>query len=532
MMGVRARAEPMPETGNNGSTPPAAFVRMRGITKRFGADLVANDDIDFDARQGEVHALLGENGAGKSTLMNILYGMYDPDGGSLEIEGTQVRLGSPSDAIRMGIGMIHQEFMLIEPFTVTENLTMGTMKLTDETRRRSESRQRIIELSREHGLAVDPDARIEDLSVGERQRVEILKLLFHRAQLLILDEPTAVLTPQETGRLFETLDRLRASGKAIVIVTHKMPEVMAISDRVSVLRDGRLVASVATVQTSEKDLIRLMVGRDIETRIERSSPARRETALNVSELVCTRGGGHREAPAVSFELRAGEILGVAGVDGNGQSELVETLFGLRAAASGAITLYGEDVTHLSTAERRTRGVAYVPGERGSTGTLVGCSIADNIILTAVRAHTRNGLLDRRLARRTASAVIARFGVKAPGPDFVAGQLSGGNLQKLVLGREVSRQPRVLLVEQPTRGLDVSAIEMIWSVLITERNQGAAILMVSTELEEVLNLSDRIAVMFEGRIMGTLPAGRATAELLGTMMAGRAPSDLEAGEHAS
>ena len=504
---------------------------MRGITKRFGPALIANDGIDFDVRLGEVHALLGENGAGKSTLMNILYGIHAPDGGSLEIEGTRVQLGSPSDAIRMGIGMIHQEFMLIAPFTVTENLTMGTMKLEGDAGRRSRARQEIVALSREHGLAVDPDARIEDLSVGERQRVEILKLLFHRAQLLILDEPTAVLTPQETGRLFETLDRLRASGKAIVIVTHKMPEVMAISDRVSVLRDGRLVASVDTARTSEQDLIRLMVGRDIDIRIERSAPARCDPALTVSELVCTRGAAHREAPPVGFELASGEILGVAGVDGNGQSELIETLFGLRAPASGAVTLHGEDVTDLSTAERRARGVAYVPGDRTSTGSLVNSTIADNMVLTAVREHTRHGLLDRGLARKCATAVIERFGVKAPGPDFVAGQLSGGNLQRLVLGREVAREPKVLLVEQPTRGLDVSAIEMIWSVLIAQRNQGAAILMVSTELEEIMNLSDRIAVMFEGRIMGIVPAGEATTELLGTMMAGREQSALETRAHA-
>ena len=526
MTRVRARAGNVSDTGRQGPAVRAAFVRMRGITKRFGVDLVANDGIDFDARLGEVHALLGENGAGKSTLMNILYGMYDPDGGTLEVEEAPVRLGSPSDAIRIGIGMIHQEFMLIEPFTVAENLTMGTMELAGEARRRSRARRRIIELSREHGLAVDPDARIEDLSVGERQRVEILKLLFHRAQLLILDEPTAVLTPQETGRLFEILDRLRASGRAIVIVTHKMQEVMAISDRVSVLRDGRLVASVDTARTSEKALVRLMVGRDIETRIERATSTRRGSALSVSELVCTKGAGHRKAPAVSFELRAGEILGVAGVDGNGQSEMIETLFGLRPVASGAVTLDGEDVTHLPTAERRARGVAYVPGDRSNIGSLAGRSIADNIVLTATRGYTRNGFLDRRLARRSASALIERFGVKAPGPDFAAGQLSGGNLQKLVLGREVSQEPRVLLVEQPTRGLDVSAIELIWSVLIAQRNRGAAILMVSTELEEVMSLSDRIAVMFEGRIMGTLPAARATTQLLGTMMAGRALSGLE------
>lgn len=501
-------------------TDIAPLLRMQKITKRFGASVLANDCIDFDLHAGEVVALLGENGAGKSTLMNILYGLYEPTEGTIEFDGIETTFRDPAQAIEHGIGMIHQEFMLVEPFTVAENLLMGTTTLPEGAGNLNAARRLIREISADYGLQVDPDARIEDLAVGQRQRVEILKLLFRHAKLLILDEPTAVLTPQETDALFEVLNRLRSNGHAIVIVTHKMHEVMAISDRVAVMRSGQMVATVKTSESTEAELVRLMVGRDLDMSVDRTEPKQRKRALELVQVQVEAREGAKATPPATLTLRHGEVLGIAGVDGNGQTELIETIFGLKDAVSGSITLEGRDITALSTAERRAAGIGYVPPDRRGVGALVTLSIEDNVILGASKDFTQFGLLNRSLARVAADDVISRFGVKTPDADFASGNLSGGNLQKLVLGREVSRDPKVLLIEQPTRGLDVGAIELVWGEIIEQRNQGAAVLMASTELEEILALSDRIAVMFEGEIMGVIPRDKATTALLGAMMAGR------------
>jgi len=502
------------------TSEPSTFLRMASITKRFGASVLANDRVDFDLRQGEVHALLGENGAGKSTLMNILYGLYEPTEGQIELDGLPISLRDPADAIEYGIGMIHQEFMLIDSFTVLENIVMGTTTLPEGAERTSVARRLVREISADYGLHVDPDARIEDMSVGQRQRVEILKLLFRHAKLLILDEPTAVLTPQETDALFEVLERLKASGHAIIIVTHKMHEVMAISDRVSVMRGGRMIATVNTAETDEKSLVRLMVGRDLDMHLDRETRDRDGPLLEVAGLVVARRDGSKPAEPASFSIRRGEILGFAGVDGNGQTELIEALFGLGTIFGGNILLDDRDITDLSCLDRRNAGLGYIPPDRRGVGAQVTLSIEDNVILGSGKSYSPTGFIDRHTVRNDADKVIERFDIKAPDADFISGNLSGGNLQKLVLGREVSRNPQLLLIEQPTRGLDVGAIELIWAEIMALRNAGAAILLASTELEEIMALSDRIAVMFEGRIMGVVPRAEADTQLLGAMMAGR------------
>ncbi|WP_419906237.1 ABC transporter ATP-binding protein [Hoeflea sp.] len=502
-----------------------AFVTMEGITKRFGPEVLANDSVDFDVRKGEVHAILGENGAGKSTLMNILYGVYEPTEGCMNLDGVPVEFKNPSDAINAGIGMIHQEFMLVEPFTVAENLVMGTTELPAGAENLRSAARQITLISKEYGLHVFPDARIEGLTVGERQRVEILKLLFRHAQLLILDEPTAVLTPQETDSFFDVLRKLRDRGKSIVIVTHKLHEVMSISDRVSVMRDGRLIETVDTASTSEEELVKAMVGRDVDLKVDRRTPPGKDVALRIRNLVVPHRLGEKKHPPVNLDIHAGEILGIAGVDGNGQTEFIETIFGLLEEEGGEIHLFGDDLSGKSCFERRHLGLGYIPADRRKVGSLVTSSIEDNVILGASSEFSRRGILDRAVARQKADEVILRFGVKAPGPHFTAGKLSGGNLQKLVLGREVSRNPRCLLIEQPSRGLDVGAIQNVWREIIDQRNQGTAILLASTELEEVMALSDRIAVMFEGQFMGIVPADEAHPEMLGRMMAGRHLSEL-------
>jgi simple sugar transport system ATP-binding protein len=437
-----------------------------------------------------------------------------------------IEFDDPADAIEHGVGMIHQEFMLVEPFTVAENLMMGTTTLPEGATTLNAARRLIREISADYSLHVDPDDRIEELSVGQRQRVEILKLLFRHAKLLILDEPTAVLTPQETDALFEVLDRLRANDHAIVIVTHKMHEVMAISDRVSVMRNGKMPATVNTAETTDAELVRLMVGRDLDLELDRQKPARTEPALEVVDLVLPGREGAKLSPPASFVVNHGEVLGIAGVDGNGQTELIEALFGLREANSGTVRLQGRDIGGLDTAGRRAAGFGYVPPDRRGVGALITQSIEDNVILGASKSFTRSGFIDRSAARQAADTVIERFGVKTPDADFISGKLSGGNLQKLVLGREVSRGPELLLIEQPTRGLDVGAIELVWAEIIAQRNEGAAILMASTELEEILALSDRIAVMFEGEIMGILPRAQATTNTLGALMAGQPLETLD------
>jgi simple sugar transport system ATP-binding protein len=505
--------------------PP--LIQLSGIVKRFPGGILANDGVSLEVAAGEIHALLGENGAGKSTLMQILYGVYQKDAGEIRIGGQLHGFTSPSDAIRCGIGMIHQDFMLVRSFSVAENVAMGTASAGGRINLAAVAR-RVRELAHEYGLDVDPRSRVEHLPLGVQQRVEILKLLYRDARALILDEPTSVLTPQEVARLFDVLRALRAAGKSIVIVTHKLREVVDIADRVTVLRNGRVVSTLPVAGADEMSLARLMVGRDVILHAEKKRQPSGRVLLRVENLSAVDAGGQLRVNNVSFSVHAGEILGVAGVDGNGQSELIECLFGLWPPAGGRVWFEERDITYLTPAERRKEHIAYLPADRRHVGSIAEMSVTDNIVLGAQRQFARWGgaWRDRKGAAAHARRLMARFGVRAPGPDFPVGKLSGGNLQKVVLGREVMREPGILLVEQPTRGLDVGAIETVWAELLAQRAQGRGILLVSAELDEILNLADRIAVIFGGEIMGVVPAVEAKVEILGLMMAGRRAPALD------
>ncbi|WP_240116252.1 ABC transporter ATP-binding protein [Erwinia endophytica] len=495
-------------------------VALNNVTKRF-ARVTANDGVSMNVAAGEIHALLGENGAGKSTLMQILYGLYQPDEGEIVIDGHPVTLRDPGDAIAHGIGMVHQEFMLVQPMTVVENVILGLKETRSGRLDLQAAALRLQALSSRHGLAVDPWAKIQHLPIGVQQRVEILKLLYRDAQVLILDEPTAVLTPQEKEGLFATLRSLREEGRSVVIVTHKLYEIMAVADRVSVMRGGRMIETVAVDETSETDLARRMVGRDVVLRVEKTPCQRGEEILHVDNIALRDETGQQKIWRASLKVSAGEILGIAGVDGNGQSELADALLNLRQIEAGRILLAGEDISALSPAARRAKGIGFIPADRRGVGSVISLSIADNAMLGDQQAftHARGWLLDRKKIARHARAIIDHFKVRTPDTDFEAGKLSGGNLQKLILGREVARKPRLLVVEQPTRGLDVGAVEAVWQGLLAARDSGCAIVMISAELEEILNLSDRIAVMYGGQIAGVLDASDATAEKLGELMAG-------------
>jgi ABC-type uncharacterized transport system ATPase subunit len=502
-------------------------LEMRNIVKRFPG-VLANNNVSLTIQAGEIHALLGENGAGKSTLMQILYGFHAMDSGEILIDGERVRLGSPKDAIALGIGMVHQEFMLVRRFSVVENTVLGLREgggpLLD-LRRASE---KLKDLSNRHGLALDPAAEVGSLPIGVQQRVEILKLLYRDAHLLILDEPTAVLTPREKDQLFAVLRKLREDGRSVVLVTHKLNEIMEIADRVTVMRDGQVVATRTIGSTSGQELTRLMVGREVNLRADKSNQKSGDPILQVEELRVRDETGHEKVRGLSLEIHAGEILGIAGVDGNGQSELAEAVMHLREIKSGRVLLNGADVTRLSVAQHRSAGISYVPADRRHVGSVKEMSIADNAILGLQRKYSRNLFRSIREARESALGLISRFGVRAAGIDFAAGKLSGGNLQKLILGREIMRGSTALVVEHPTRGLDVGAVEAVWGELLRARQEGKAILLISAELEELLNLADRIAVMFEGRIMDVVDAAGASVEAIGLMMAGIAPGGASAG----
>ena len=487
---------------------------MRKIVKRFPG-VVANRDVDLTIEAGEIHALLGENGAGKSTLMQILYGFHAMDSGSILIDGKAVGIASPRDAIALGIGMVHQEFMLVPSFTVAENTVLGLEGKLDLR----EAGRRLRALSEQHHLAVDPDARVQYLPIGVQQRVEILKLLYRDARLLILDEPTGVLTTHEKDRLFTVLRGLRAQGRSIVIVTHKLQEIVDLADRVTVMRDGRVVATVSTQETTEQELARLMVGREVNLRAVKAPVERGDAILRIQGLHVRDEAGQEKVRGVSLEVHAGEILGIAGVDGNGQSQLAEAIMHLLPADQGRVFLKEREVTRLTVAQHRALGLAYVPADRRQVGAVTELSIADNAILGSQRKFTWGPFLDWQGIREHAEKLIARFGVRASSSATKAGKLSGGNLQKLILGREILENATAMVVEQPTRGLDVGAIESIWAELLSQREGGKAILLISAELEELMNLADRIAVMFEGRIAGILDAASVTSENLGLMISG-------------
>jgi ABC-type uncharacterized transport system ATPase subunit len=500
-------------------------LEMKNIVKRFPG-VLANDHANLTIHAGEIHAVLGENGAGKTTLMQILYGFYAMDSGEILIDGERVRLGSPKDAIGLGIGMVHQEFMLVRRFSVVENTVLGLREGSGPLLDLKRASEKMKDLSHRHGLDLNPSAEVGSLPMGVQQRVEIVKLLYRDARLLILDEPTAVLTPQEKDRLFAILRKLRENGRSVVIVTHKLKEVMELADRVTVMRDGKVVATRMIGSTSEQELTQLMVGREVNLHAEKSSRAPGEPVLRVEDLRVGDKTGREKVRGVSLEIRAGEILGIAGVDGNGQLELAEALMHLREIKSGRVLLNGADATAFSVAKHRRMGMSYIPADRRHVGSVTEMSVADNAILGLQKKYSRGWFRNTREARNFADGLVTRFGVRGAGVDSLAGKLSGGNLQKLILGREVMSSPMALIVEQPTRGLDVGAVEAVWKELLQAREEGKAILLISAELEELLNLADRIAVMFEGRIVGAMDAQGASMEQIGSMMAGGAAEKME------
>ena len=497
-------------------------LQLVNITKRFPG-VLANDAVSLTVAPGEIHALLGENGAGKSTLMQILYGFHQMDSGEILLDHRPVRITTPADAIALGIGMVHQDFMLVPTFTVAENTILGT---TSPLLNLKAAAARIRALSAQHHLAVDPHALTGTLPIGVQQRVEILKLLYRDARILILDEPTAVLTPPEKDRLFAVLRGLRAEGRSIILVTHKLHEILDLADRVTVMRDGRVLSTLPIAETTAPELARLMVGRDVNLTATKPPLTPGPPILRVQNLNVRDHTHHLRVDNLSLTLHPQEILGIAGVDGNGQSHVAEALLNLRPIASGSITLNNQDITHQSPAQHRAQGIAYIPADRRNVGSVAPLSIADNAILTHPRAYTRRALLNRAAIRSHAQTLTTRFGVRPASIDTPASNLSGGNLQKVILGREIMADPKVLIVEQPTRGLDVGAIESIWAELLRARASGTAILLISAELEELLNLSDRIAVMVEGRIAGIVDPATVTLEHLGLLMAGT-PQPTEA-----
>ena len=506
------------------SLPPA--VRMTGITKRFPG-VVANDGVSFEAASGEVHALLGENGAGKTTLSNILTGLYRQDEGEIELYGEPVRFHSPRDALDAGICMVHQHFRLVEPFSVAENVVLGDHR--GEGRRvvlrTTATEQRVDELSERYGLAVNPKAKIWQLSIGEQQRVEILKALYRDARILIMDEPTAVLTPQEAETLFGTLRTMAGEGKTVIFISHKLHEVKAIADRVTVLRGGKTVATVDARAATQQSLATLMVGREIDVArpLEQARPLADLLTLEVDGLTVVGDRGEVAVNDVSFAIREGEIVGVAGVAGNGQRELAEALSGMRDIRAGSVDVAGRRLRGGDPREAIRAGVAHVPEDRLGTGLAPSLSVTSNVVIKTyrTRSFSRGPLLALRRMRETAVGIIGRYDVKTPGPGTPVRNLSGGNLQKLVLGREFADDPLLLVVAQPTRGLDVGAIETVHSYLRDAAAKGVAILLMSEDLDEIRALADRILVIYEGGIVGELPAGSASVEEIGLLMAGGA-----------
>jgi len=504
------------------------IVQMRGIVKRFPG-VVANAGVDFDVLTGEIHALLGENGAGKTTLMNILYGLYHADEGEIFLKGQPVSFHSARDAIANGLGMVHQHFMLVQPISVADNIVLGQKSPREPLMEKSDTvNRRLEDLSKQYGLAIDPTTEVWKLSVGEQQRVEILKALYRGAEILILDEPTAVLTPQEVGELLEILRRLASEGKSIVFISHKLDEVIEASDRITVLRDGEVVDTVEPAKVDKHDLARMMVGREVLLTVTKT-PAKPEASL--LEITDLWADSNRDLPAlkgVSLEVRSGEILGIAGVAGNGQSELEEVIAGLRPVTSGNVMICDQDTTKASSKTVGDVGLAHIPSDRYRMGLLPDFTVAENMFLQRIgdAPFTQRGFLVWDVIRSKAQELIRAYNVRGATVDTAAGSLSGGNAQKMILARELDRGPRVLLAAQPTRGLDVSAIEYVHTQLISQRDAGVAILLISTELEEILTLSDRIAVMYEGEIVAVIDAADANVNELGLLMAGtkRAATD--------
>ena len=503
-------------------------LEAKGITKKFPG-VLANDNINFDLHKGEIHALLGENGAGKSTLMNVLYGLYHPDAGEVIVEGNQMQLNSSRDAIHHGIGMVHQHFMLIPVFTVTENIMLG-----EETSHRAspnenplvkldrkEVAQKVRDLSHQYGLEVDPEAIVGDLPVGLQQRVEIVKALYRKAKILILDEPTAVLTPQEAEDLFRIMHELTEKGVSIIFITHKLKEVLAAADRITVMRSGRVVGTVNPKETNEAKLASMMVGREVILTVQKKPAKPAEEVLMVEDLRVKDVRGLEAVSGVSFSVRAGEVLGIAGVQGNGQTELAEALTGLRSIESGRFLLAGKDLTGKPPRPITEAGLANIPEDRQRHGLVLSYTVADNMVLCDYYQDrfSKGVVIQQNQVDANARKLIKEYDVRTPSPYVSAGKLSGGNQQKVIVARELSRPVKLVIASQPTRGLDVGSIEYIHKEIIIMRDRGVAVLLISAELDEILSLSDRIAVMYRGQIVATVNRADATREQLGLWMAG-------------
>lgn len=498
--------------------PPA--LEVRNITKRFPG-VLANDHISFTLEKGEIHAFLGENGAGKSTLMNILYGLYAPDEGQIFVNGTQVTIHNSADAIKLGLGMVHQEYALVDTLTAAENIMLGTEIVSGPLLDQRQANRRIDQLSREYGLSIPPDALVQDLPVGVQQRVEILKALYRNADMLILDEPTAVLTPQEAEDLFRVMRSLVARGKSIIFISHKLKEVLSIADRITVLRRGKVVGTALPAASTDRTLASMMVGRDVVLTVDKTAAQPGALVLEVKGLSVLDDRTQTAVDGVTLEVRAGEVLGIAGVQGNGQTELVEAVNGLRPVVSGQVCIAGRETTGLSPRQINELGVAYIPEDRKGTGLVLSYPIADNLVLsTYYRAPFARGLrIMASQIEEQARKLVKQFDIRTPSIWTSAGSLSGGNQQKIIVAREFSRPIKLLVASQPTRGIDVGSIEFIHRSIIQQRDDGVAVLLVSAELDEVLALSDRIAVMYKGNILAVLPRAEATRDRLGLLMAG-------------
>lgn len=495
-------------------------IEMREITKIFG-EFVANDKINLELRKGEIHALLGENGAGKSTLMNMLAGLLEPTSGEIVVNGKSEKLDSPSKAASLGIGMVHQHFMLVEAFTVAENIILGSEVTNKGVLDLKKANANILELSERYGLAVDPTAKVADISVGAQQRVEILKTLYRGADILIFDEPTAVLTPAEILELMDIMKTLVKEGKSIILITHKLDEIRAVADRVTVIRRGKSIQTVSIEGATNKDLAEMMVGRSVSFVTEKEEAQPKEVVLQISDLVVNENRGVPAVKELSIDVRAGEIVGIAGIDGNGQSELIQAITGLRKVKSGSIKIKGQEVVGLSSRKITEMNVSHVPEDRHRDGLVLEMMLSENIALQTYYKEplSKNGVLNYNQINSYARKLMEEFDVRAANEIVPASALSGGNQQKAIIAREVDRNPDLLIVSQPTRGLDVGAIEYIHKRLIGERDKGKAVLVVSFELDEILNLSDRIAVIHDGKIQGIVKPSETNKQELGVLMAG-------------
>ncbi|MCU9612044.1 ABC transporter ATP-binding protein [Caldibacillus lycopersici] len=496
-------------------------IEMLNIRKVFG-NFVANDNITLQVKKGEIHALLGENGAGKSTLMNVLFGLYQPDGGEIRVKGKSVNITDPNVANDLGIGMVHQHFMLVDNFTVTENIILGS----EPTKRGSidikTASEEIARISKNYGLDVDPYAVISDISVGMQQRVEILKTLYRGAEILIFDEPTATLTPQEITELIQIMKRLIEEGKSIILITHKLKEIMEVADRVTVIRRGKGIGTVNVSETNPTELASLMVGRDVEFTTEKRQSNPKEEVFRISDLLVKDYRGVEKIKGLNLSIRRGEILGIAGVDGNGQTELIEAITGLRKVESGSITLNNKDITNLRPRKITESGIGHIPQDRHKHGLVLNYSVGENVALQSYyhAPYSKAGVLNYKVIYEKAREIISQYDVRTQSEYELARALSGGNQQKVIIGREVERNPDLLIAAQPTRGLDVGAIEFIHKRLIEQRDNGKAVLLISFELDEILNVSDRIAVIFEGEIIDIVDAKHTSEQELGLLMAGQ------------